>query len=174
MPPPREMTSSSLYWSICTINTKKKFKNNYDLSSTAFIIALQTILTLRHNNLSSDELSVSSLLDSGATAAVILWSVFFFLLGAGVGFLLVTVWSKLSLRLSVPIGSRRFLCKVILRFSPFSYRTIYTGMSGFGRSKTTYGSSSHRFANLCFPSKATILTITRSPTSMLYPLTFRS
>lgn len=147
---------------------KKKFKNNYNLSSTAFIIALQTILTLRHNNLSSDELSVSSLLDSGATAAVILWLVFFFLLGAGVGFLLVT------LRLSVPIGSRRFLCKVILRFSPFSYRTIYTGMSGFGRSKTTYGSSSHRFANLCFPSKATILTITRSPTSMLYPLTFRS
>lgn len=119
MPPPREMTSSSLYWSICTINTKKKFKNNYDLSSTAFIIALQTILTLRHNNLSSYDSSVSSLLDSGATAAVILWSVFFFLLGAGVGFLLVTVWSKLSLRLSVPIGSRRFLCKVILRFSPF-------------------------------------------------------
>ncbi|XP_060072903.1 midasin-like [Ylistrum balloti] len=89
-----------------------------------------------------------------------------------------TLLSRLSKDISscgmYPIGNRLFLCKVLVLPSAESGSTTNTGIFGLGWLITVQASSSQRSSSLCFPSKASFFTNTRSPTLIGNPLTFRS
>ena len=91
----------------------------------------------------------------------------------------VTLWNSDGWGLAAEMGegtdltgSNIFRCSVRGRPLPSSWRTVNTGIDGFGWVVTTYASSSHLSAILCFPWNPTCLTKTWSAGCKVAPLTF--